>query len=155
MATYRALTDAGVTTRDAADLTGVARATAGRGTSATTTTAVGRPSPRSAPANRLSMAEPIEVLAVLNSPEFVDRTPLQVYAVLLDRGRYLCSVSSMYRVLAANKLVKDRRRLPRHPARVRPELVATGPGEVHLPRRVCAALQPRTPTHRHRAAHTR
>lgn len=70
------------------------------------------------------------MLAVLNSAEFVDRTPLQVYAVLLDRGRYLCSVSSMYRILAANAQVKDRRRLARHPARVRPELVATGPGQV-------------------------
>jgi putative transposase len=130
MVAYRALINVGVTTRDAADLTGVARATAGRGTSTTTRPALGRPSSRSAPANRLSVAEQVEVLAVLNSAEFVDRTPLQVYAVLLDRGRYLCSVSSMYRVLAANKLVKDRRRLARHPARVRPELIATGPGEV-------------------------
>jgi transposase InsO family protein len=127
MAAYRALTDAGVTTRDAADLTGVARATAAR---AATTRAVRHSSPRPVPANRLSVAERVEVLAVLNSAEFVDLTPLQVYAVLLDRGRYLCSVSSMYRVLAANAQVKDRRRLARHPARVRPELVATGPGQV-------------------------
>ena len=56
--------------------------------------------------------------------------PLPVYAVLLGRGRYLCSVSSMYRVLAENAQVKDRRRLARHPARVRPELIATGPGQV-------------------------
>jgi putative transposase len=129
MTAYRALTNAGVTTRDAAELTGVARATAGR-TPATTAAATRRSSSRSVPANRLSIAERAEVLAVLNSAEFVDRTPLQVYAVLLDRGRYLCSVSSMYRVLAANKLVRDRRRLARHPARVRPELIATGPGQV-------------------------
>jgi putative transposase len=138
MAAYRALTSAGVTTRDAADLTGVARATAGRAESSTASTAstaltastTSRRPPRSVPANRLSTAERIEVLAVLNSAEFVDRTPLQVYAVLLDRGRYLCSVSSMYRVLAEHAQVKDRRRLARHPARVRPELIATGPGEV-------------------------
>jgi len=131
MAAYRALTIAGVTTRDAADLTGVARATADRSTArGSSTETVSRPSPRTAPANRLSAAERVEVLTVLNSPEFVDRTPLQIYAVLLDRGRYLCSVSSMYRVLAANAQVKDRRRLARHPARVRPELVATGPGQV-------------------------
>jgi transposase InsO family protein len=130
MAAYRALTDAGVTTRDAADLTGVARATAGRSTSATSTLGPAAATRRSVPANGLSAAEWAEVLAVLNSAEFVDRTPVQVYAVLLDRGRYLCSVSSMYRVLAANAQVKDRRRLARHPARVRPELVATGPGEV-------------------------
>jgi transposase InsO family protein len=126
MAAYRALTSAGVTTRHAADLTGVARATAGRAA----TPAARRFSPRPVPANRLSAAERVEVLAVLNSEEFVDRTPLQVYAVLLDRGRYLCSVSSMYRILAANAQVKDRRRLARHPARARPELIATGPGQV-------------------------
>jgi len=127
MGAYRALTDAGVTTRTAADLTGVARATAGRSTSTTTTSLR---SPRPVPANRLTVAERAEVLGVLNSAEFVDRTPLQVYAVLLDRGRYLCSVSSMYRVLAEHAQVKDRRRLARHPARVRPELIATGPGQV-------------------------
>jgi transposase InsO family protein len=131
MLAYRALTEAGVTTRDASGLTGVARATAGRATStSTSSTAVRLLSPRPVPANRLSTAEQVEVLAVLNSAEFVDCTPLQIYAVLLDRGRYLCSVSTMYRVLAANAQVKDRRRLARHPARVRPELVATGPGQV-------------------------
>jgi putative transposase len=130
MGAYRALTRAGVTTRDAAGLTGLARATAARTTTTSASAAGSRSSSRSAPANRLSAAERVEVLAVLNSAEFVDRTPLQVYAVLLDRGRYLCSPSSMYRVLAENAQVKDRRRLARHPARVRPELVATGPGEV-------------------------
>jgi putative transposase len=125
MVTYRALTGAGVTTRDAAELTGLARATAGRAARTRAARA-----PRSTPANRLSAAERAEVLATLNSAEFVDRTPLQVYAVLLDRGRYLCSVSSMYRILAANAQVKERRRLARHPARVRPELIATRPGQV-------------------------
>jgi transposase InsO family protein len=129
MLAYRALTNAGVTTRDAAHLTGVARATAGRAQSSPTLPSSRRP-PRPVPANRLSVAERIEVLGVLNSAEFVDRTPVQIYAVLLDRGVYLCSVSSMYRVLAEHAQVKDRRRLARHPARVRPELIATGPGEV-------------------------
>jgi len=126
MLAYRALTDAGVTTRDAADLTGVSRAMAGRSRSGSSLS----PTPRSVPANRLTAAERAEVLAVLNSAEFVDRTPLQIYAVLLERGRYLCSVSTMYRILAENAQVKDRRRLARHPARVRPELIATGPGQV-------------------------
>jgi putative transposase len=128
MLAYRELIEAGVTTRDAAQLTGVARATAGRITS--TSGASVQPGVAPVPANRLSATEQAEVLDVLNSAEFVDCTPLQVYAVLLERGRSLCSVSTMYRVLAANAQVKDRRRLARHPARVRPELVATGPGQV-------------------------
>jgi putative transposase len=126
MGAYRALTGAGVTTRRAAALTGVARATAGRRR---------RPAgcgtaPRPVPANQLTDVERSEVLAVLNSEQFVDRTPLQIYATLLDEGRYLCSVSSMYRILADHAQVKERRRLARHPARVRPELIATGPGHV-------------------------
>jgi len=50
---------------------------------------------------------------------------------LLDEGTYLCSVSTMYRVLAEQCQVKERRRLARHPARVCPELVATAPGQVY------------------------
>jgi putative transposase len=84
-----------------------------------------------APANRLSAAERATVLAVLNSDEFVDCAPIQVYATLLDRGIYLCSISTMYRILAENAQVKERRRQARHPARAVPELVATAPGQVY------------------------
>ncbi len=125
MIAFRALTKAGVTTRDAADLTGVSRATAGRLPRGGSVLPL-----RSVPANRLTALERAQVLAVLNNIEFVDRTPVQIYAVLLERGQYLCSVSTMYRVLAEHAQVKDRRRLARHPARVRPELIATGPGQV-------------------------
>jgi len=83
-----------------------------------------------APANRLSAAERANVVAALDSPRFVDQPPLQVYAQLLDEDTYLCSVSSMYRILGEHRQVRERRRLARHPARVRPELVATGPGQV-------------------------
>jgi transposase InsO family protein len=83
------------------------------------------------PANRLNLAERTRVLEVLDSEEFVDQAPLQVYATLLERGVYLCSVSTMYRILAEAGQVKERRRLARHPARAVPELVATGPGQVY------------------------
>jgi transposase InsO family protein len=56
---------------------------------------------------------------------------LQIYAQLLDEGVYLCSVSTMYRVLAQNALVAERRRLARHPAQVCPELIATAPRQVY------------------------
>jgi transposase InsO family protein len=61
----------------------------------------------------------------------VDQPPLQVYAQFLDEATYLCSVSSMYRDLGEHRQVRERRRLARHPARVRPELVATAPGQVY------------------------
>ncbi|TMZ63989.1 IS3 family transposase, partial [Klebsiella pneumoniae] len=62
------------------------------------------------PANRLCEVERARVLAVLGSEEFVDMAPMQVYAALLDRGIYLCSVATMYRVLRENNQVAERRR---------------------------------------------
>jgi len=53
-----------------------------------------------------------------------------VFATLLDEGVYLASVATLYRVLRENRQVTERRRLARHPARTRPELIATGPGQV-------------------------
>ncbi len=131
MGTYLELTDAGVTTRAAAALTGIPRATATR---ATKPAPVPDPAPgpgRTPPVNKLSLAERIRVLEVLDSQEFVDQAPLQVYATLLERGVYLCSVSTMYRILAEAGQVTERRRLARHPARAVPELVASGPGQVY------------------------
>lgn len=126
MGAYTELTAAGTTTRTAAGLTGIPRATATRGR-----TGIPAVTPAPAPANRLSPAERDRVLGVLNSAEFVDQPPAQVYAALLGRGVYLCSISTMYRVLAAAAQVKERRRQARHPARAIPELVADGPGQVY------------------------
>jgi putative transposase len=129
MDAYLQLTGVGVSTRRAALLTGVSRATATRAKAPTRPT---DPAPRRVvPANKLGLAERTRVLEVLNSDEFVDQPPLQVYATLLARGQYLCSVATMYRLLAEASQVKERRRLARHPARVVPELVATGPGQVY------------------------
>jgi len=50
---------------------------------------------------RLSDAERQAVLEVLHEPRFADQPPAQVYAKLLDEGRYLCSVRTMHRLLEA------------------------------------------------------
>ena len=111
MATYAELTDAGVTTRTAATLTGLVRSTATRRRNA----AGRRPRCTGPPANRLSAMERRRVVEVLTSDRFVDLAPLQIYAQLLDEGVYLCSVSTMYRVLAEHAQLVERRRLARHP----------------------------------------
>jgi putative transposase len=77
----------------------------------------------------LSQAERDTVRAVLNSPTFVDKAPAAVYHELLDEGVHLCSPSTMYRILRAHDEVKERRRQATHPARVKPELVATQPNQ--------------------------
>jgi putative transposase len=127
MATYTELTQAGVTTRTAATLTGVPRSTATRPAAVP----VLEPAARRVPANRLSAAERLEILAVLDAPRFVDLPPIQIWAQLLDEGIYLCSISTLYRILAEHAQLVERRRIARHPARTVPELVATGPGQVY------------------------
>jgi transposase InsO family protein len=81
--------------------------------------------------NKLTDTEQQRVLAVLNSARFVDKPPRQVYAILLAEGTYLCSISTMYRILARNRQVSDRRRQATHPPRAVPELQATGPRQVY------------------------
>jgi putative transposase len=87
--------------------------------------------PRQAPARALSELERARVLDLLHSDRFVDSSPAQVWATLLDEGRYLCSERTMYRLLAAcHGSVRERRAQLTHPAYARPELLATGPNEV-------------------------
>lgn len=88
------------------------------------------PKPRKPQPRALSAQERVTVREVLNSPRFVDKAPAQVWAELLDEDTYLCSISSMYRILAAAGEVRERRSQARHPAHVKPELVATAPNRV-------------------------
>ena len=86
--------------------------------------------PRPAPPTALTEAERQHVLTVLRSAQYCDLAPAQVWARLLDDGVYLCSVSTMYRLLAAAGESRERRRQRTHPARKKPELTATGPNQV-------------------------
>jgi transposase InsO family protein len=52
-----------------------------------------------APANKLSKAEQRRILALVNSEEFKDLSPKQIVPRLADRGIYVASESSIYRLL--------------------------------------------------------
>jgi putative transposase len=92
---------------------------------------VARPVPsRPEPANKLTETERQHILAVLRSAEYCDLAPAQVWARLLDDGVYLCSISTMYRLLAIAGENRERRRQRTHPARKRPELTARQPNQV-------------------------
>lgn len=90
----------------------------------------GHQQPRPTPARALCESEREQVLDVLASPRFIDRAPAEVVATLLDEGRYLCSERTMYRVLAANQPIRERRNQREHPVYTKPELLATGPNQV-------------------------
>jgi putative transposase len=58
----------------------------------------------------------------LHEERFCDQAP--------DEGQYLCSERTMYRILAENHEVRERRDQLRHPRYAPPELLATRPNEV-------------------------
>ncbi|WP_322779002.1 IS3 family transposase [Frankia sp. Cas4] len=116
-------------TKEACELLGLARASVYRAR------APRMHGPRPAPAvqnqpSALDAAERAEIVAALDSERFADKSPSQAWAVLLDEGCYLGSVSTFYRVLRSDGQVRERRAQASHPARVRPELVADGPDQV-------------------------
>jgi len=88
------------------------------------------PKPRPTPERALTPEEKEQVRQTLNSERFQDSAPRQVYATLLDDGKYLCSWSTMYRILNEHQEVRERRDQLRHPNYTKPELLATGPNHL-------------------------
>lgn len=88
------------------------------------------PAPRPRPPLKLSEQERAQVLELLHSERFVDASPHTVVATLLDEGRYLCSVRTMYRLLAEHGEVRERRDQRRHGQYEKPELLAEGPNQL-------------------------
>jgi putative transposase len=78
----------------------------------------------------LPEAERAAILAALHSERFADLAPAEVWAILLDEGSYLGSVSTFYRLLRAAGESRERRAQATHPAAVKPELMAEGPNRV-------------------------
>ena len=84
-----------------------------------------RPSPRALPES-----EREQVRQTLYSERFMDKSPYQVYATLLDDGEYLCSARTMYRILDDDNASPERRNQLKRPNYAKPELLATGPNQV-------------------------
>lgn len=87
-------------------------------------------STRPAPANKLSEDERAQILAVANSEEFASLPPTQIVPTLADRGVFVASESSFYRVLKAAAQQHHRGRAKKPSSRVATSHCATGPNEV-------------------------
>jgi putative transposase len=87
-------------------------------------------SPSASSPRALVAAERQAVLSAWHSERFIDQSPADVHATLLEEQTYLCSTRTMYRVLAEADEVQERRDQARHPVYTKPELVATGPNQV-------------------------
>jgi len=78
----------------------------------------------------LSGQERLRVLDLLHSERFIDMAPAAIVATLLDDGSYICSTRTVYRILASENEVRERRNQLRHPEYKKPELLATAPNQV-------------------------
>lgn len=106
---------------------GMPRATYYRHQDETSTTTASCSKP---PKNALSTEEKQQVLDLLHSDRFIDKTPYEVFNTLIDNGEYYCSTRTMYRVLEEQGETQDRRQQRNHRDAVKPELIATRPNEV-------------------------
>src|SRR5437667_3621387 len=88
------------------------------------------PTPRAPSSRALGLADRQAILDVLHSERFVDQSPAEVQATLLEEHTYLCSTRTMYRILDAAREVRERRDQARHPVYAKPELVATAPNQI-------------------------
>lgn len=83
-----------------------------------------------APANKLSEDERREILRVANSAEFASSPPSQIVPTLVDRGEYLASESTIYRILKAEKQQHHRGRAKKPSTRVVTSHCATEPNRL-------------------------
>ena len=85
---------------------------------------------RPQPKNSLRDEEKQQVLDLLHSERFADKTPYDAFNTMLDEGEYYCSPRTMYRLLAGQGENKDRRQQRCHRDAIKPELIASMPNEV-------------------------
>ena len=87
---------------------------------------------KNSPPNKLSEFERARILRVVNEPEFAGLPPTQIVPRLADRGEYLASESTIYRILKEEKQLQHR--LKSKPPRkiIKPKaLSATAPNQVY------------------------
>ena len=82
------------------------------------------------PHNALDSVQKQEILDLLHSERFADATPYNAFYTLLDEGKYIASIRTMYRVLFESGESCDRRDLRNHKNAIKPELIATAPNQV-------------------------
>jgi putative transposase len=87
-------------------------------------------SQRPVPPLALSTEERQIILDVAHEKRFWDSSPYHIYATLLDEGRYLGSIRTIYRTLSRKDEVKERRKQVSRPHYQKPELLASAPNQV-------------------------
>lgn len=84
------------------------------------------------PGNKLSNEERERILAVVNTDEFKDKTPHQIVPILAERGEYIASESTLYRILKAERQLMHRHASQAPTVVSKPKaLTATAPNQLY------------------------
>jgi putative transposase len=89
-----------------------------------------RAGPLSTPPHKLTEAERKTVLEIANSCEFRDKSPRQIVPTLADRGQYIASESTFYRVLHEEGQMQHRERARPRTSTKPKEHIAKAPNQV-------------------------
>ncbi|WP_430750648.1 IS3 family transposase [Heyndrickxia sporothermodurans] len=85
---------------------------------------------RPVPKNKLSEKEKEEILTVVKQEEYVDLPPTQIVPKLADKGTYIASESTFYRVLREEKMQHHRGRSQKPGKRIPESHLATSSNQV-------------------------
>jgi transposase InsO family protein len=92
----------------------------------------GRLEAKHEPANKLTKLECEHMLEIANAPEYKDLPPNKIVPTLVDKGIYIASESSFYRLLKAEKQLKHRQKSkPSRQVKKPRALVATAPNQLY------------------------
>lgn len=90
-----------------------------------------RAGPRTKPANALTDTEKANALDIANSAEFRDKSPKQFVPILADRGQFIASEATFYRLLRDANQIRHRERSREPSKRSRPTAyTATAPNQL-------------------------
>ncbi len=83
------------------------------------------------PTNKLSEQEQSEVLSICNNEEFMNLSPKQIVPALADKGQFIASESTFYRILRAANQLHHRGRTAKPSSTKRPNpYTANGPNQL-------------------------
>lgn len=86
---------------------------------------------RPEPVNKLSSIERQQIIDCCNSPEFSHLPPSQIVPKLADKGHYMASESTFYRILKSEKQLQHRgHSKPRNPHKKPTSYTATKPNQI-------------------------
>ena len=95
-----------------------------------TTPADGRRGPQNSPSNAFTKEEQAKVIEVANSPEYANLPPCQIVPKLADKGKYVGSESTFYRILRKEKMLAHRSKSSPRVNKKPEELVASRPNQI-------------------------